>query len=195
MPPSEHELRLRARLSRLRTMPLLGGVKLSGELERLQRQLDRMGEEPTDEEIWRSVELARHPERPYTLDYVKRMLKDWVELHGDRRRADDGAMVTGLGSFDGRTVVLVGQQKGRDIQERTKRQFGMPYPEGYRKAMRAMELADRHGFPVISLVDTPGAYPGVAAEQHGQGGAIAQSQAVMARLSVPTVACVIGEGG
>jgi acetyl-CoA carboxylase carboxyl transferase subunit alpha len=118
-----------------------------------------------------------------------------VELHGDRGRADDGAMVSGLGRFDGRTVVVSGQQKGRDVEEGTKRQFGMPYPEGYRKAMRAMELADRHGYPVISLVDTPGAYPGVAAEQHGQGGTIAQSQALMARLQVPIVACVIGEGG
>src|SRR5881397_3636539 len=176
-------------------MPLLGGTKLSGELERLQRQLDRMGTEATDEEIWRSVELARHPDRPYTLDYVERLLDDWFELHGDHGRADDGAMVTGLGKLDGRTVALVGQQKGRDLQERTKRQFGMPYPEGYKKAMRVMELADRHGFPVISLVDTPGAYPGVAAEQHGQGGTIAASQAVMARLTVPAVACVIGEGG
>jgi acetyl-CoA carboxylase carboxyl transferase subunit alpha len=193
--PGEAERRLRERLSRLRNLSLIGTAKLSGELERLQRQLEQLEAEPTGEEIWRSVELARHPDRPYTLDYVERLVDDWVELHGDRGRADDGAMVTGLGSFDGRTVVLVGQQKGRDIQERTKRQFGMPYPEGYRKAMRAMELADRHGFPVISLVDTPGAYPGVAAEQHGQGGAIAQSQAVMARLRVPTVACVIGEGG
>src|SRR6478672_6959203 len=104
-------------------------------------------------------------------------------------------MVTGLGKLDGRTIALVGQQKGRDIQERTKRQFGMPYPEGYRKAIRVLELADLHGFPVISLIDTPGAYPGVAAEQHGQGGAIARSQAVMSRMRVPTVACVIGEGG
>jgi acetyl-CoA carboxylase carboxyl transferase subunit alpha len=193
--PGEAERRLRERLSRLRNVSLLGGAKLSGELERLQRQLEQLEAEPTDEEIWRSVELARHPNRPYTLDYVQRILDDWVELHGDRGRADDGAMVSGIGTFDGRTVVLVGQQKGRDLQERTKRQFGMPYPEGYRKAMRVMELADRHGFPVISLVDTPGAYPGVAAEQHGQGGAIAHSQALMARLEVPTVACVIGEGG
>jgi acetyl-CoA carboxylase carboxyl transferase subunit alpha len=193
--PGEAERRLRERLSRLRSAPLLSGAKLSGELGRLQRQLEQLQAEPTDEEIWRSVELARHPDRPYTLDYVERVLEDWVELHGDRGRADDGAMVAGLGSFDGRTVVLVGQQKGRDIQERTKRQFGMPYPEGYRKAMRAMEIADRHGFPVISLVDTPGAYPGVAAEQHGQGGTIAASQSLMARLRVPTVACVIGEGG
>jgi acetyl-CoA carboxylase carboxyl transferase subunit alpha len=191
----EAERRLRDRLARLKTLPLLGGTKLSGELERLQRQIDQLEAEPSDEDIWRSVELARHSERPYTLDYVQRILDDWVELHGDRGRADDGAMVAGLGSLDGQTIVLVGMQKGRDIQERTKRQFGMPYPEGYRKAMRAMELADRHGFPVISLVDTPGAYPGVAAEQHGQGGAIAASQSLMARLEVPIVACVIGEGG
>ncbi|TMM08837.1 MAG: acetyl-CoA carboxylase carboxyltransferase subunit alpha [Actinobacteria bacterium] len=195
MAPSEHELRLRERLSRLRNVPLLGGAKLSGELERLQRQLDRIGQEPTGDDIWRSVELARHPDRPYTLDYVDKLLDDWFELHGDRGRGDDGAMVTGIGKLDGRTVVLVGQQKGRDIQERTRRQFGMPYPEGYLKAIRVFELADRHGFPVISLVDTPGAYPGVAAEQHGQGGAIAASQAAMARLTVPALACVIGEGG
>ncbi len=195
MPPSEHELRLRERLSRLKNLPLLGGTKLSGELERLQRQIDRIQAEPTEDDIWRSVQLARHDTRPYTLDYVARLLDDWFELHGDHGLADDGAMVAGLGKLDGRTVALVGQQKGRDIQERTRRQFGMPYPEGYRKAMRVMELAGRRGFPVISLVDTPGAYPGVAAEQHGQGGAIAQSQAVMSRLEVPTVACVIGEGG
>jgi acetyl-CoA carboxylase carboxyl transferase subunit alpha len=193
--PGEAEHRLRERLTRLKNLPLLGGARLSGELERLQRQLDQIEIEATDEDIWRSVELARHPDRPYTLDYIHRLLDDWVELHGDRGRADDGAMVAGFGRFDGRTVVLVGMQKGRDIQERTKRQFGMPYPEGYRKAMRAMELADRHDFPVISLVDTPGAYPGVAAEQHGQGGTIAASQALMARLEVPIVACVIGEGG
>ena len=196
MAPSEAELRLRERVSRLRSLRLLGGARLSRELERLQEQLDRLAaEEPTDEEIWRLVELARHAERPYTLDYVDRMLEDFVELHGDRGRADDPAVVAGIGRFDGRTVALVGHQKGRDVQERTRRNFGMAHPEGYRKAMRAMDLADRHGFPVLSLVDTPGAYPGVAAEQHGQGGAIARSQAVMARLTVPTVACIIGEGG
>src|SRR6266571_910895 len=115
MPLSEHELRLRERLSRLRSVTLLGGAKLSGELERLQRQLDRMGEEPTDEEIWRSVELARHEERPYTLDYVERLLDDWFELHGDRGRADALAMIAGLGKLGGRTVALVGQQKGCDF--------------------------------------------------------------------------------
>jgi acetyl-CoA carboxylase carboxyl transferase subunit alpha len=192
---TEGELHLRERLSRLRGIPLLRGARLSGELERLQRQLDRIVAEPSDEEIWRSVELARHPDRPYTLDYVERMLDDWVELHGDRGRADDEAVVTGLGSFDGRTVALIGHQKGRDIQERTKRNFGMAYPEGYRKAMRLMELADAHRFPLITLVDTPGAYPGVAAEQHGQGGMIARSQATLARLQSPIVSCIIGEGG
>ena len=192
---SEAEMRLRERLSKLAGMKLLRGTKLSGELERLQSQLDRIRSEPTAEEIWHSVELARHQDRPYTLDYVERILDDFFELHGDRGRADDPALVTGLGKLDGRTVVLVGHQKGRDLKERTKRNFGMTYPEGYRKAMRAMALADRHGFPLITMIDTPGAYPGVAAEQHGQGGAIARSQAAMARLSVPTVACVIGEGG
>jgi len=193
--PSEAELRLRERLSKLGAMKLLRGTKVSGELERLQEQLDRLREEPSAEEIWRSVELARHQDRPYTLDYVERMLDDFFELHGDRARADDPALVTGIGLLEGRTVVLVGHQKGRDLKERTSRNFGMAYPEGYRKAMRAMALADRHGFPLITMVDTPGAYPGVAAEQHGQGGAIARSQAAMARLAVPTVACIIGEGG
>ena len=192
--PSEAELRLRDRLSRLRRLRLLGGARLSGELERLQRQLDRISKEPSDEEIWHSVELARDEERPYVLDYVERMLEDFVELHGDRARAEDPAMVAGIGRFRGRTVAFMGTQKGRDIHERTKRNFGMTHPEGYRKAMRMMEIAERHRFPVLSLIDTPGAYPGVAAEQHGQGGAIARSQALMARLSVPIVACVIGEG-
>ncbi len=192
---TDHELRLRERLTRLRSLNLLGGARLSGELEKLQRQLERIQAAPTDEEIWRSVELARHQDRPYTLDYVERLFEDWVELHGDRGRADDAALVIGIGRFEGRTVALVGNQKGRDIKERTHRNFGMAYPEGYRKAMRLMELADRHRFPLVSLVDIPGAYPGVAAEQHGQGGAIARSQAQLARLGIPIVACIIGEGG
>jgi acetyl-CoA carboxylase carboxyl transferase subunit alpha len=192
---TDQELRLRERLARLRNVHLLGGARVSGELEKLERQLTRITEEATDEDIWRSVELARHEERPYTLDYVDRLLDDWVELHGDRGRADDHAVVAGLGRFDGRTVALVGQQKGRDIKDRIGRNFGSAHPEGYRKAMRTMELANGHGFPLITLVDTPGAYPGVAAEQHGQGGAIARSHSLMARLEIPTVACIIGEGG
>src|SRR5207248_3026783 len=151
--------------------------------------------EPSDGEIWHAVQLARHEDRPYTLDYVERLFEDWFELHGDRHHGDDAAVVAGLGRFRGGTVVLVGNQKGRDVKERTRRNFGMAYPEGYGKAMRAMELADRHGFPLISLVDIPGAYPGVTAEQHGQGGAIARAQSLMSRLRVPVVTCVIGEGG
>ncbi|HSF61210.1 MAG TPA: acetyl-CoA carboxylase carboxyltransferase subunit alpha [Gaiellaceae bacterium] len=193
--PSDAEIRLRERLSKLGSMKLLRGTKLTGELDRLQDQLERLRAEPTAEDIWRSVELARHQDRPYTLDYVERMFEDFFELHGDRGRADDPALVSGIGKLGDRTVVLVGHQTGRDLKERSKRNFGMAYPEGYRKAMRAMALADRHGFPLISMVNTPGAYPGVAAEQHGQGGAIARSQAAMARLSVPTIACIIGEGG
>jgi acetyl-CoA carboxylase carboxyl transferase subunit alpha len=194
--PSEAEqLKLRDRLARLRDLPLLRGVGVSGEMARLRRQLDRIGAEPTEDEVWRAVELARHQDRPYTLDYVERMCDDFVELHGDRAIADDPAVVAGLARFDSQTIALVGHQKGRDIRERTHRNFGMTYPEGYRKAMRVMELADRHRFPVITLVDTPGAYPGVTAEQHGQGGWIARCQLAMVRLGVPSVTCVIGEGG
>lgn len=193
--PSEAESNLRERLSRLRRLRLLGRTGVEVEVDRLERQLQRIVAEPADDEIWRSVELARHEERPYTLDYLERLLDDLVELHGDRGRADDAALVCGLGRFDGRTVAFIGHQKARDLRERQRRNFGMAHPEGYRKAMRVMELAGRHHFPLLTFVDTPGAYPGLAAEQHGQGGAIAQAQSVMARLEVPTIASIIGEGG
>jgi len=190
------QLRLRERAAKLNELARqLRGVGVSGELERLQRQIERIEAEPTADELWQTVELARHPDRPYTLDYVERMLDEFIELHGDRSNMDDSAVIAGLGSFDGRSVVVIGHQKGRDIHERTRRRFGMASPEGYRKAIRAMELAERHRFPVIVLVDTPGAYPGVEAEQHGQAGWVSRSQLAMARLRVPTVACVIGEGG
>jgi acetyl-CoA carboxylase carboxyl transferase subunit alpha len=189
------QLRLRERLAKLRHLPLLGGVGVSGELARLERQVERIAAEPSADEVWHSVELARHQDRPYTLDYVERIFEDFVELRGDRALADDPALVAGLARFEGRTIALVGHQKGRDIRERTHRNFGMPYPEGYRKAIRIMELADRHRFPVVTFVDTPGAYPGVTAEQHGQGGWIARSQLAMVALRGPSVACVIGEGG
>jgi acetyl-CoA carboxylase carboxyl transferase subunit alpha len=190
----ETELRLRERLGKVRRLRLLGGSGVNGAVGKLQEQLDSLDEKPTTEEVWQAIKLARHDERPYTLDYVERLLEDWFELHGDRHVMDDGAIVAGLGRFNGRTVALVGNQKGRDLKERAQRNFGMANPEGYRKAMRAMEIAERHRFPVITLIDTLGAYPGVTAEQHGQGGAIAASQALMARLTVPTVSCVIGEG-
>jgi acetyl-CoA carboxylase carboxyl transferase subunit alpha len=194
-PGQVEQLRLRQRLAKLRDLPLLGGVGVSGELSRLERQIERIAAEPSADELWEIVELARHQDRPYTLDYVERMCDDFVELHGDRTFSDDPAIVAGLARFRGRTVALIGHQKGRDIRERTQRNWGMAYPEGYRKAIRVMELADRHGFPVITLVDTPGAYPGVTAEQHGQGGWIARCQLAMIGLRVPSVSCVIGEGG
>jgi acetyl-CoA carboxylase carboxyl transferase subunit alpha len=192
----EPERRLRERLSRLRSLPLLQRTGVAAEERRLRHQLDSVSRvDASEEEIWAFVELARHPERPYTLDYVERIVEDWVELHGDRGRADDGAIVAGIGRLAGRTVALLGHQKGRDLKERLRRQYGMPHPEGYAKAGRVMDLAERFGFPVVSLIDTPGAYPGLVAEQHGQGGAIARSQAKMITLGVPSVACVIGEGG
>ena len=192
----EAERSLRERLGRLKHLPLLHRTNVSGEERRLRDQLDSVSRaDASEDEIWAFVELARHPDRPYTLDYVERILEDWVELHGDRGRADDGAIVAGLGKLEGRTVALIGHQKGRDLKERLARQYGMPSPEGYTKAMRIMDIAERFDYPLISLVDTPGAFPGVAAEQHGQGGAIARSQARMMALKVPTVACVIGEGG
>jgi acetyl-CoA carboxylase carboxyl transferase subunit alpha len=189
------QLKLRERLARLRELPLLRGVGVSGEMARLQRQIDRIEAEPSADEVWEEVELARHPDRPYTLDYVERMFDDFVELHGDRALTDDKAIIGGLGRFGGRTVALVGHQKARDIRERVERNYGMAHPEGYRKAMRIMELADRHRFPLIALVDTLGAYPGVKAEQHGQGGWLARCQLQMIRLGIPTVSCIIGEGG
>jgi acetyl-CoA carboxylase carboxyl transferase subunit alpha len=197
MTADDQLLRLRERLSRLRSMSLLGGASLSSDLKRLQKQIEQLEAAPTltGEQIWYSVELARHEKRPYTLDYVERLIEDWVELHGDRTRADDPAIVAGVGRFNDRTVALVGHQKGRDIKERKYRNFGMAHPEGYRKAMRVMHLAERHRFPVLTLVDTPGAWPGVAAEQHGQGGTLARSHQLMADLTVPIVSCIIGEGG
>ena len=147
-----------------------------------------------DGDAWHAVELARHQDRPYTLDYLARFCDDFVELHGDRAEGDDPAIVSGLGSFRGQTVAFVGHQKGRDLKQRAYRNFGMPRPEGYRKAMRLFELAGRLGFPVVTLIDTPGAYPGVGAEQRGQSGAIARSQLLLMGLNTPVVACVIGEG-
>jgi len=141
------------------------------------------------------VQLARHPDRPYTLDFVERLFEDFVEIHGDRRFADDPAIVCGFARFHGLPVVVVGQQKGRDTKQRGYRNFGMPKPEGYRKAMRAMKLADKFGRPVLTFVDTPGAYPGIDAEERGQAEAIAYNLREMAKLKVPVIVTIIGEGG
>ncbi len=143
---------------------------------------------------WNRIELARRAGRPFTLDYVKSIFTDFVELHGDRRYGDDPAMITGLARLDGRSVAIVGQQKGRDTKESIRRNFGMAHPEGYRKALRVMKLAEKFGLPVISFIDTPGAYPGLGAEERGQGEAIAVNLMEMAVLRAPILAVVIGEG-
>jgi acetyl-CoA carboxylase carboxyl transferase subunit alpha len=144
---------------------------------------------------WQQCQLARHPERPFTLDYVRGLFTEFVELHGDRGFADDPAIIAGLARFDGEAVAIVGHQKGRDIRERLYRNFGQPKPEGYRKALRVMHLAGKFGLPVISFVDTPGAYPGIDAEERGQAEAIARNLRDMAVLQVPIVVVVTGEGG
>ena len=152
------------------------------------------GAEVVSGDIWDAIQLARHQDRPYPLDYIARLMPDFEEIHGDRAAGDDPAIVAGIGRYHGAPLAIIGQQKGRDAQDRAYRNFGMPSPEGYRKGMRLMELCDRLQIPLVTLIDTPGACPGAQAEEHGQGGAIARSMMMMLRLSVPTVAVVIGEG-
>jgi len=144
---------------------------------------------------WQMVQLCRHPHRPFTLDYISRVMTDFVELHGDRRFGDDEAIVGGLARLDGQPVVVIGQQKGRGTKENVRRNFGMPRPEGYRKALRLMQLAQRFNRPIITFIDTPGAYPGISAEERGQSGAIAENLEEMMKLRVPLISTVIGEGG
>jgi len=144
---------------------------------------------------WQITQIARHPRRPYTLDYIQMICTDFTELHGDRMFGDDLAIVGGMARIDGRPVMIIGQQKGRDTKERVRRNYGMPKPEGYRKALRLMKTAERFALPVITLIDTPGAYPGVSSEERGQSEAIARNLFEMATLRVPIVSCVIGEGG
>ena len=144
---------------------------------------------------WQVSQLARHPQRPYTLDYIIRIFTDFEELHGDRHYADDHAIVGGVARLDGMPVMLIGQQKGRDTKEKLQRNFGMPRPEGYRKALRLMQMAERFKMPVLTFIDTPGAYPGIGAEERGQSEAIAKNLQVMSRLKIPIVCTVIGEGG
>jgi acetyl-CoA carboxylase carboxyl transferase subunit alpha len=144
---------------------------------------------------WQRVQLARHPKRPHTLDYIDRLITDFQEIHGDRLFADDPAVVCGMGFFEGKPVMVVGEQKGRDTKEKLHRNFGMPKPEGYRKAIRVMQIAAKFGRPVITFLDTPGAYPGIDAEERGQAEAIARNLREMARLAAPVIAICIGEGG
>src|SRR6202789_946705 len=166
------------------------------ELKRLEEKASRLARElfavltP-----WQKVQLSRHPNRPYTLDYIERVFEGFVELHGDRCFGEDAAIVAGLATLRGRSVMVLGHQKGRGAKDNVKRNFGMPHPEGYRKALRLYEMASRFGLPIVTLIDTPGAYPGIGAEERGQSEAIGACLAAMARARVPIVATIIGEGG
>ncbi len=187
---------MRKRLTELRRLPTLPGVHLKDEIAKISHRLLELNRNrQLDKAVWDKVELARHPKRPYTLDYIHLMFPGFIELRGDRCFGDDPAIVGGLAAYMGRTIMVIGHQKGRDLAARTRRNFGMPRPEGYRKAQRLMNLADKFGIPVFTMIDTPGAFPGVAAEERGQAGAISRSLLCMARLDVPTVALIIGEGG
>ena len=187
---------LEKKIEELRFVQGDGSVDISVELGSLQEKAEaQLKDIYAKLTPWQISQVSRHPQRPYTLDYISEMFTDFYELHGDRGFADDPAIVAGLARLDGQPVVVMGHQKGRDLKERTLRNFGMPRPEGYRKAERIMRLAEKFGLPVISLIDTPGAYPGIGAEERGQSEAIGKNLFVMAGLKVPFIATVIGEGG
>lgn len=187
---------LAAKIKELRELDKTDGINLSTEIARLEKKLEALRKELYAKlSDWERVKIARHPKRPYSLDYIREVFTDFYELHGDRLAGDDRALLVGLARLDDRPVVLLAQQKGRSTQENKERYFGMTRPQGYRKARRAMSLAERFSFPVISLIDTPGAYPGLESEELNIGGAIAENLLTMANLRVPTIAVVIGEGG
>ena len=171
-------------------------LDISKELSQLEGKTEKLLHEIYDNlNAWQISQVSRHPQRPYTLDYIEKLFTDFEELHGDRAFADDPAIVGGLASFEGMPVMVIGHQKGRDVKERQFRNFGMPKPEGYRKALRLYRLAEKFNVPVVTLIDTPGAYPGINAEERGQSEAIARNLYVMAELKVPIIGIVIGEGG
>jgi acetyl-CoA carboxylase carboxyl transferase subunit alpha len=187
---------IRRQLSELRSRAEEHGLDLTSEVSDLEHRLEQAHrEEMRSLSRFDRVQLARHQERPFTLDYVRYLCTDWVELHGDRKYREDPAIVGGWASLEGRTVMIVGQQKGRDMKENLERNFGSPHPEGYRKAERLFRLAEKFRRPVITFVDTQGAYPGIGAEERGQAEAIARNLMVMAGLRTPIVTCIIGEGG
>jgi len=187
---------LEAKIEELRYVNDDSDINISDEIKRLQKRSNDLTESIFSSlSSWQISKLARHPNRPYTLDYVERIFTDFNELHGDRSFADDPAIITGIARFDGEPVVVIGQQKGRSTQERIHRNYGMPRPEGYRKAMRIMEMAERFRLPIFTLIDTPGAYPGVGAEERGQSEAIASNLRLMSGLHTPIISTVIGEGG
>ncbi len=187
---------LEAKIDQLRFVQDDPAVDISQEITRLEAKSRAMTKEVYARLTpWQIAQVARHPQRPYTLDYIQLMFTDFQELHGDRNFADDKAIVGGLARFNGESCVVIGHQKGRDTKDKIARNFGMPRPEGYRKAMRLMQMAEKFGLPVFTFIDTPGAYPGIGAEERGQSEAIGHSIYLMAGLKVPVIATIIGEGG
>jgi acetyl-CoA carboxylase carboxyl transferase subunit alpha len=187
---------LESKIEELRFVQDDSAVDISQEIERLSKKSQTLTKDIYAKlTSWQISQVARHPQRPYTLDYVQTLFSDFEELHGDRHYADDPAIVGGLARFNGQSVMVIGHQKGRDTKERQYRNFGMPRPEGYRKALRLMQLAEKFGLPLFTFIDTPGAYPGVGAEERGQSEAIGRNLYVLAGLKVPILCTVIGEGG
>lgn len=187
---------LEAKIEELRYVGDDSAVNITEEIARLQSKSKQLTESIfSNLSSWQIAQLARHPQRPYTLDYLGRVFTDFEELHGDRAFADDPALICGLARLDGRPVAIIGHQKGRDTKDKIHRNFGMPRPEGYRKALRIMHMAERFRLPVFTFIDTPGAYPGVGAEERGQSEAIARNLFEMSKLRVPVICTVIGEGG
>ncbi len=189
-------IELRKRITALLEIESDTGSDLSASIDQLRRQAEQLQKQIfLNLTPWQRALLSRHPNRPYCLDYVEQLFTDWLEIHGDRAGFDDAAIVCGLARLNGRPVVVIGQQKGRNTKENLKRNFGMPRPDGYRKALRVMKLAARFGRPIITFIDTPGAFPGIDAEERGQAEAIARNILEMATFEVPIVCCVTGEGG
>ena len=187
---------LEAKIEELRLVGNDTEINITDEISRLRNKSISLTESIfSDLKAWDVARLARHPRRPYTLDYVDMVFEDFDELHGDRAYADDQAIVGGTARLDGKPVMVIGHQKGREVRDKVRRNFGMPRPEGYRKAMRLMEMAERFRMPVLTFIDTPGAYPGIGAEERGQSEAIARNLAVMSRLKTPILSTVVGEGG
>ena len=189
-------VKLREKIMELEEFTATNSVDLSDEIGTLKNRLKNLEEEIYGNmEPWDRVQVARHPERPTTLDYIKELFEDFIQLHGDRTYGDDAAIVGGIASFESTPITVIGHQRGKDTKENVKRNFGMPHPEGYRKALRLMKQAEKFGRPIICFIDTKGAYPGKAAEERGQSEAIARNLVEMAGLKVPVISIVIGEGG
>ncbi len=187
---------LEGKIEELRAVHDSSPLDITKELNQLQQKSINLTKETYNNlTAWQISQVARHPQRPYTLDYIQALFTDFEELHGDRAFADDPAIVGGLARFEGKPVMVIGHQKGRDVKERQFRNFGMPRPEGYRKALRLYRMAEKFGLPIITLIDTPGAYPGIGAEERGQSEAIARNLYVMAELKTPIIGVIIGEGG